>query len=54
MREWTVVIKVMAETTQGAVDAACELLNSGGEPDAVISFPISFPDPEIEGATVTI
>lgn len=54
MTTWTVIIKVQAETSAGAADAACEFLNNGGEPDAVLSCGVSFPDPDMEGAKVTI
>jgi len=54
LKEFAVVIKVMATDCRDAVEMAYQRLNTGGEPDAVLTCPVSFPDPEIEGATVTL
>lgn len=54
MQEFRVIIKVQAENCREAVDLAAARLNEGGEPDAVLTGEISFPDPEVEGARVTI
>jgi hypothetical protein len=53
-REYTVILKVRAASCRDAVEAAARLLNEGGEPDAVLTCPVSFPDPEMEGAMVTL
>lgn len=55
MKEFSVVIKVLAETSAEAADRACEFLNSGGEPDAVLTgLEIEFPDPDNEGHQVKL
>jgi hypothetical protein len=54
MNEYTVILKVQAETVAEAIESACERLAAGGDPDAILTCPVRFPDPEIEGAEVTI
>lgn len=54
LTEFAVVIKVIAKNNREAVERACELLNAGADPDAVLTCPISFPDPDREGQTVTL
>lgn len=53
-QEFAVIIKVQAENCRDAVELAAERLAHGGEPDAVLTGYITFPDPEIDGAEVTI
>ncbi len=54
-QEFSVVIKVLADTSAEAVDLACERLNMGGEPDAVLTgLEIEFPDPDSEGQQVRL
>lgn len=54
MKEFRVIVKVQAANCREAVELAAQRLNEGGEPDAVLTCELSFPDPEVEGAQVKI
>jgi hypothetical protein len=54
IQEFTVVVKVLATDCRHAADVACERLNTGGEPDAVLTCDVMIADPECPERTIVL